>query len=80
MSPNDLAGFAVGIAQFPETDFVSIVRGFGGEGVAVRRLGDLAPLAAWVAAGADGVFVVDARIDPDFNADWYADAFAVSEI
>ena len=73
-------GFPVSIAQFPETDLVSIVRGFGGDGVTVRRLEDLESLKAWIEAGASGVFVVDARVDPEFKADWYAEAFNAAEL
>lgn len=72
--------FPASIAQFPEVDFVRIIRGFGGDGVTVRQLDDLMPLASWVRAGANGVFVVDARIDPNLIADWYAEVFAVSEL
>ena len=31
---------------------------------------------AFVTGGASGVFVVDARVNPDLEADWYRDAFA----
>jgi hypothetical protein len=41
----------------------------------VRTLGDLDPLHDWVRDGAPGVFVVDAKIDPDLEADWHAEHF-----
>jgi hypothetical protein len=42
----------------------------------VRKLSDLDPVKQWVADGSKGVFVVDARINPDLEADWYREAFA----
>lgn len=62
-----------------ETEFASIARGFGGDGVIVRRPENLAPLKAWIAARARGVLVVDARVDSDFKADWYAEAFEATK-
>ena len=41
-------GYSVDIAQFPETDFAAIARGFGARSVTVRTLADLDPLKAWV--------------------------------
>ena len=38
------------------------------------RLTDLEPV-AWVREGAPGVFVIDAKIDPDLEADWHAEHF-----
>jgi thiamine pyrophosphate-dependent acetolactate synthase large subunit-like protein len=69
-------GFSLEMARFPTTNFADIARGYGADGVVVRRLVDLAPLQRWVADGARGVFVVDARINPDLEADWYRDAFS----
>jgi thiamine pyrophosphate-dependent acetolactate synthase large subunit-like protein len=63
------------MARFPTTDFAEIARGFGAAGVVVRQLSDLDAVRQWVADGAKGVFVIDARINPDLEADWYRDAF-----
>jgi thiamine pyrophosphate-dependent acetolactate synthase large subunit-like protein len=68
-------GYAVDIVQFPDTDFAAIARGYGAEGVTVRTLDDLEPVRAWVAEGAPGVLVIDAKINPDLEADWHAEHF-----
>jgi thiamine pyrophosphate-dependent acetolactate synthase large subunit-like protein len=68
-------GFSVDIVQFPDTDFAAIARGHGARGVTVRTLADLDPVKAWVAEGAPGVFVIDAKINPELEADWHAEHF-----
>lgn len=68
-------GYTIDIVQFPETDFAAIARGHGARAATVRTLDDLAPVRAWVGEGAPGVFVIDARIDPDLEADWHAEHF-----
>ena len=68
-------GYAIDIVQFPDTDFAAMARGFGARGVTVRTLGDLEPVRAWVTEGAPGVLVIDARINPDLEADWHAEHF-----
>jgi thiamine pyrophosphate-dependent acetolactate synthase large subunit-like protein len=69
-------GFSLDTARFPTTNFADIARGFGAKGAVVRKLSDLDPVKQWVADGSKGVFVVDARINPDLEADWYREAFA----
>ena len=68
-------GYAIDIVQFPDTDFAAIGRGFGCRAATVRRLRDLEPLGAWVRDGAPGVFIIDAKISPDLEADWHAEHF-----
>jgi thiamine pyrophosphate-dependent acetolactate synthase large subunit-like protein len=68
-------GYAIDIVQFPDTDFAAIARGFGAHGVTVRTVDDLAPVRAWAAEGAPGVLVIDAKINPDLEADWHAEHF-----
>jgi len=68
-------GYAIDIVQFPDTDFAAIARGHGADALTVRSLKDLEPLRAWVRDGARGVFVIDAKIDPDLEADWHAEHF-----
>jgi thiamine pyrophosphate-dependent acetolactate synthase large subunit-like protein len=68
-------GYAAGVAQFPVTDFAAIARGYGADGVVVRTLSDLEALRAWVNDGAQGVFIVDGRINPKLIADWYSEMF-----
>ncbi len=68
-------GFSLEMARFPTTNFADMARGFGANGVVVRNLADLDAVRQWVVEGATGVFVIDARINPDLEADWYRDAF-----
>jgi thiamine pyrophosphate-dependent acetolactate synthase large subunit-like protein len=68
-------GYSIDIVQFPDTDFAAIARGYGARGVTVRSLDDLEPVRAWVSEGAPGVFVIDAKINPDLEADWHAEHF-----
>jgi thiamine pyrophosphate-dependent acetolactate synthase large subunit-like protein len=68
-------GFSTDIVRFPEIDFAAIARGYGARAATVRTLGDLAPVKAWVAEGASGVFVIDGKINPELEADWHAEHF-----
>jgi thiamine pyrophosphate-dependent acetolactate synthase large subunit-like protein len=68
-------GYSIDIVQFPETDFAAIARGYGARAATVRTLADLDPVRAWVGEGAPGVFLIDARINPDLEADWHAEHF-----
>jgi len=34
---------------------------------------------AWAAEGSPGLFVIDARVNPNLEAEWHQDAFKVSE-
>jgi thiamine pyrophosphate-dependent acetolactate synthase large subunit-like protein len=68
-------GFSTDIVKFPDTDFVSIARGYGARGATVRSIADLEPVKAWVAEGAPGVFVIDGKINPNLEADWHAEHF-----
>ena len=68
-------GMSIDIVQFPDTDFAAIARGHGARAATVRALEDLAPVRDWVSEGAPGVFVIDAKISPDLEADWHAEHF-----
>ena len=68
-------GYAVDIVQFPDTDFAAMARGFGCRAATVRTLADLEPVRAWVGEGAPGIFLIDAKINPDLEADWHAEHF-----
>jgi thiamine pyrophosphate-dependent acetolactate synthase large subunit-like protein len=68
-------GYSVDIVQFPDTDFATIARGYGARAATVRTLDDLAPVRSWVRGGASGVFVIDAKINSDLEADWHAEHF-----
>lgn len=68
-------GYSVDIVQFPETDFAAIARGYGARAATVRTVADLKSVRSWVAEGAPGVFLIDAKINPDLEADWHAEHF-----
>jgi len=68
-------GYAIDIVQFPDTDFAAIARGHGARAATVRTVHDLEPVRAWVREGAPGTFVIDAKINPDLEADWHAEHF-----
>jgi acetolactate synthase I/II/III large subunit len=68
-------GYSIDIVQFPETDFAAIARGYGAQAATVRTLADLEALRAWVREGAAGIFLIDAKINPDLEADWHAEHF-----
>jgi acetolactate synthase I/II/III large subunit len=68
-------GYSVDIVQFPDTDFAAIARGYGARAATVRTLADLEPVRGWVNEGAPGVFIIDAKINPDLEADWHAEHF-----
>jgi len=68
-------GYSVDIVQFPDTDFAAIARGYGARAATVRTIADLEPVRSWVGQGAPGVFLIDAKINPDLEADWHAEHF-----
>jgi thiamine pyrophosphate-dependent acetolactate synthase large subunit-like protein len=68
-------GYAIDIVQFPEADFAAIARGYGARAATVSTLDDLEPVRAWVADGAPGLLVIDAKINRDLEADWHAEHF-----
>src|SRR5262245_20384659 len=68
-------GYSVDIVRFPETDFAAIARGYGARAATVRSLADLEPVRSWIIEGAPGVFLIDAKINPDLEADWHAEHF-----
>ena len=68
-------GYSIDIVRFPDTDFAAIARGYGARAATVRTLADLDPVRSWVAEGAPGVFLIDAKINPDLEADWHAEHF-----
>lgn len=73
-------GYSAAMAQFPVTDFAAIARGYGADGCVVKTLDDLDAVKRWVDAGAQGVFVVDGRINPKLIADWYREVFGAANL
>ncbi|MEG1444921.1 MULTISPECIES: thiamine pyrophosphate-binding protein [unclassified Glutamicibacter] len=60
---------------FPDTDFAAIGRGFGADGITVRKLEDLDAVASWLGSDPTGPLVIDAKIASDGGAWWLAEAF-----
>ena len=48
---------------------------YGARAATVRTIADLAPVRSWVGEGASGVFLIDAKINPELEADWHAEHF-----
>jgi hypothetical protein len=63
------------LGQSPDPNFAAIARSHGARAATMRTLTDLAPVKAWVAEGAPGVFVIDGDINPDLEADWHVEHF-----
>jgi acetolactate synthase I/II/III large subunit len=68
-------GFALGTVRFPETDIASIARGFGFEGVTVRRHDDLSRVGDWLAGERRRPLLIDAKITDDDGSWWLKEAF-----
>ena len=68
-------GFPLDIVRFPETDIAAIGRGFGCEGLTVRREGDLRGLSAWLEGPRDRPLVVDAKVTAKGASWWLEEAF-----
>jgi thiamine pyrophosphate-dependent acetolactate synthase large subunit-like protein len=67
-------GLPLELVRFPDTDFAALARAAGAQGVTVRSLGNLEHVARWLDER-DGPLVVDAKITPDFCAEWLEEAF-----
>jgi thiamine pyrophosphate-dependent acetolactate synthase large subunit-like protein len=68
-------GHPTKIVEFPDTDIAAIARGYGAHGAVIRTEPDLEAVRAWLAGGAQGVFVADAKVTPALAADWLEEAF-----
>src|SRR4051794_18228449 len=67
-------GHPVELVQFPDTDFAALAQAAGAQGITVRSAEDLAALELWLPER-DGPLVVDAKITPDFCAEWLEEPF-----
>jgi thiamine pyrophosphate-dependent acetolactate synthase large subunit-like protein len=67
-------GHPVELVQFPDTDFAAFAEAAGARGLTVRGVDDLAAIEPWLEER-DGPLVVDAKITPDFCAQWLEEAF-----
>jgi acetolactate synthase I/II/III large subunit len=68
-------GHPVETVQFPDADFAAIARGAGCEGLTVRTLPDLEPVAEWLEGPRERPLLVDAKVNPDVVAEWLEEAF-----
>jgi thiamine pyrophosphate-dependent acetolactate synthase large subunit-like protein len=62
-------------AQFTDTDFAAVARGFGAQALTVRKVQDLEGLAPWLAKP-EGPMVVDCKVHPEVVGDWFKGNFA----
>ena len=67
-------GHPTELVRFPDTDFAALARAAGAQGVTATRLEDLDAIGPWLQRR-DGPLVVDAKITPDFCAEWLEEAF-----
>jgi acetolactate synthase I/II/III large subunit len=68
-------GYPLDTVRFPDTDIAAIGRGFGCDGVTVRRREDLAPVRAWLDGPRSRPLVIDAKITSRRGAWWLEEAF-----
>lgn len=61
--------------RFPDTDLAALARGFGADGITVRKLADLTAVEEWLAGPRDRPLVVDAKIADDSGSWWLQEAF-----
>ncbi len=61
--------------RFPAADIAAIARGFGCEGVLVRRVEDLAAVRTWLAGRRDRPLVIDAKVTSSHGSWWLEEAF-----
>jgi thiamine pyrophosphate-dependent acetolactate synthase large subunit-like protein len=68
-------GHDLGAVRFPETDVASIARGFGLDGLTVRRAKDMDAVATWIVSDRSRPLLVDVKIVNDGGAWWLKEAF-----
>lgn len=62
--------------QIPEVDFSALGRSLGAQGVKMHSLADLQVLKEWLAAGAEGLFVLDVAVTQSEIADYMRESMA----
>ena len=67
-------GHPTELVRFPDTDFAALARAAGAQGITARGADDLDQLAPWL-ADRDGPLLLDAKVTPDFCAEWLEEAF-----
>ena len=68
-------GDPLDIVRFPPADIAAIARGFGFEGVTVRRAGDLQAVRGWVDGPRERPLLIDAKVTSARGAWWLEEAF-----
>ncbi len=68
-------GFPLDTVVFPDTDIAAIGRGYGLEGITVRRVEDLDAVGAWLDGPRERAMVVDAKVVSDTGSWWLEEAF-----
>jgi thiamine pyrophosphate-dependent acetolactate synthase large subunit-like protein len=61
--------------RFPPADIAQIGRGFGGDGVTVRGIGDLGPVRKWLDGPRERPLVIDAKVTSQHGSWWLEEAF-----
>ncbi len=69
------SGAPLDLVRFPDADIAAIARGFGLEGVVVRRPTDLEAVRTWLARPSRPALLVDAKVVPSVVAEWLEEAF-----
>jgi thiamine pyrophosphate-dependent acetolactate synthase large subunit-like protein len=67
-------GHPTELVRFPDTDFAALARAAGAQGVTARVVEELDRLEPWLRRP-DGPLLLDAKITPDFCAEWLEEAF-----
>jgi thiamine pyrophosphate-dependent acetolactate synthase large subunit-like protein len=68
-------GYPLDTVRFPDTDIAAIGRGFGCDGVTVRRREDLAPVRAWLDGPRSRPLLIDAKVTSKRGSWWLEEAF-----
>jgi acetolactate synthase I/II/III large subunit len=61
--------------RFPPADIAAIGRGFGFEGVTVRKAGDLGPVRDWLEGPRERPLLIDAKVTSSRGSWWLEEAF-----
>ena len=68
-------GYPLDTVTFPDTDIASIGRGFGCEGITVRRPEDLSPVRSWLNGPRSRPLLIDAKVTSKRGSWWLEEAF-----